>query len=337
MTRTSRCSCAPLVVALKMALAFGLLALVIAWNREPIRSVLRHRLDGRLFAIGFGCYVAGLMLAYARWSLYVRALGLPCSVGDGLRLGFIANLYNFVVPGGPVGGDVVRAAFLCREHRTEKTKAVASVVLDRLVGLLALFLLAAVSGTGAWARLDGPVRRLVGVAWGVVVVTALLLALMFAPALYRPLARRFAHRKRLARRLRDLAATGEAYHERPGVVVLGLGMSLVVHTLNILTFYAVSKAMFSSVPSLAEHFLIVPLVLFTTAVPLPFAALGVSEGVSGHLFGLADYAGGAVAMMGFRVIQFASAVLSAGVYAANTGQARAPRKEAEPWREADIV
>jgi glycosyltransferase 2 family protein len=192
---------ARLAAALKMALAFSLLTLVIVWNREQIRDVLSRRPDVRVFALGFFLYLAGMLLAFVRWSFYVRALEIPFRIRDGLRLGFVANLFNFVVPGGPVGGDVIRAAFLCREHASWKTRAIASVVLDRLVGLLALFLLASGAGTLAWGELDAPVRRLVLVAWVISLVVILILAVAFSPALYRPLCHRFAHRKRLERRL----------------------------------------------------------------------------------------------------------------------------------------
>ena len=63
-----------------------------------------------------------------------------------------------------------------------------------------------------------------------------------------------------------------------------------------LAFFLVGRALFGAVPSLFDHFVIVPLVLFTTAVPLPFGALGLTEGVSGRLFDLVNHPGGAVAM-----------------------------------------
>jgi glycosyltransferase 2 family protein len=318
-----------LVAAVKMLVAFGLLALVIVLNREQIREVLTRKLDLRFFLIGFVLYLSGMMLAFVRWAFYVRALNVPFRIRDGLRLGFVANLFNFVVPGGPVGGDVVRAAFLCREQAAWKTRSIASVVLDRLVGLLGLFLLACVAGTVAWHRLDRPVRRLVIVAWVVSLVVVTLLAIGFSPALYRPLSRRFAGRKRLARRLNELVATGTLYRERLGIVLLGLAMAMTTHSLIILSFYAASRALFPAIPSLAEHFTIVPLILVTTAVPLPFGALGLSEGISAHLFGLAAYPGGAVAMMGFRVVQYATAVISACVYATNRQQVRTLTRTAE--------
>ncbi|HEV3166238.1 MAG TPA: lysylphosphatidylglycerol synthase transmembrane domain-containing protein [Isosphaeraceae bacterium] len=341
MPKTPHPARARIILALKMALAFGLLTAVIVLNRQQIGDVLKRRPDVRFFALGFVFYLAGLMLAFVRWSFYVRAQGLHFRVRDGLRLGFIANLFNFVVPGGPVGGDVVRAAFLCREQ-ARKAQAIASVVLDRFIGILALFLLACAGGTLAWQSLDNRTRRLVVVAWSVSGVVVLILLTMFSPALYRPLARRFAHRPRLAKRLHELVATGEAYRTHIGVVIAGLGMALVTHALIIMSFYFASLALFPKVPSLASHFLIVPLVLVTTAIPLPFGALGLSEGISAHLFGLAAHPGGAVAMMGFRVVQYGTAVISAIVYAANIRQVRelavvAEQLKGEPEGEVPIL
>ena len=318
-----------------MLVAFGLLAVVVRLNRVAISDVLHRTPNFGLMALAFVFYVSGMLLAYVRWSFYVQALGIPFQIRDGLRLGFIANLFNFIVPGGPLGGDVVRAAFLCREHAERKTHAIASVVLDRLVGLLALYLLACGAGTLAWAQLVPKVRRLVVVSWVVSGVVVLLLAIGFSPALYRPLGRLFAHRKKLARQLERLEAMGAAYRKRLDVVVLGLAMALLTHACNILAFYAASRALFSQIPSVAAHFLIVPQVLVTTAIPLPFGALGLSEGISGQLFKLAKYPNGAVAMLGFRVIQYASAVVSAFVYAFNVRQVRTLAETAKTFEDSE--
>src|SRR5205085_2915571 len=108
-------------------------------------------------------------------------------------------------------------------------------------------------------------------------------------------------------------------------VVMGMG----THALNVLAFHAVAGALYGSrVPGLAEHFLIVPLVLFTTAVPLPFGALGVSEQASRGLFGLMNYSGGAVVMLGFRLLMLAGAMIGAVVYMLNAREVRALAEEA---------
>ena len=86
-----------ITLALKMVAGFGLLAAVVVLNRDQIRDVLERRPDGRWFAIGFVCYLAGLTLAFVRWSFYVKALGLTFRVRDGLRLGFIAMIVVGIV------------------------------------------------------------------------------------------------------------------------------------------------------------------------------------------------------------------------------------------------
>ena len=155
------------------------------------------------------------MLTFARWHQLVRAQGLTFSLRDAVRLGFIGNVFNLVIPGA-VGGDVIKAAFLCRMQPDKKPQAVASMVLDRILGLLGLFI-AGRGGRGAGAcstaereRPDpdraglggagGRVRR----AWRVV----------FSPGLYRPLNRLVAGRGKLERVVRELEAIGLAYRER---------------------------------------------------------------------------------------------------------------------------
>jgi hypothetical protein len=73
----------------------------------------------------------------------------------------------------------------------------------------------------------------------------------------------------------------------------------------------------------------VPLILFTTAVPLPFGALGLTEEVSDQLFALVRHPEGALAMMGFRVLMYAGALVSLTVYLANLRQVRGLTETAE--------
>ena len=66
--------------------------------------------------------------------------------------------------------------------------------------------------------------------------------------------------------------------------------------------------------TLAQHFLMVPLTLFSMAVPLPFGALGLSEEVGKQLFKLVGHPSGALAMMGFRRADVSRAADAACVY-----------------------
>ena len=75
--------------------------------------------------------------------------------------------------------------------------------------------------------------------------------------------------------------------------------------------------------TLAQHYLMVPLTLFSTIVPLPFGALGLSEGIGDQLFKLVGHPSGALSMMGFRVLTYGCGLIAACVYLANLGDVRA--------------
>ena len=297
----------------RVLLSVGLLSLAVLTNREPIGDVLARRPDVPLLAVAFGLYFSGVLLAYLRWYLLVRALALPLGLLESVRLGLIGTLFNLVIPGA-VGGDFVKAAYFLRTIPGKKTQGGASVAIDRVMGLLGLFILSVAVGVAGWGRLDPPRRRLVIVAAGLALAVSMLLAVGFTPWLFRGLVVRLESRPRLAAALHELAIMGSAYRNRLGTVGLTLALALATHVLNVLAFYLVSRALFPSVPGLAEHFLIVPLVLFSTAIPLPFGALGVSEQVSYGLFRLVSYNGGGVAMMGFRLLQYTGCQFALAAY-----------------------
>ena len=115
------------------------------------------------------------------------------------------------------------------------------------------------------------------------------------------------------------------YRLRLDVVLGALGLSVVGHALSVLAFFTVGKMLFPTemTTTLAQHYLMVPLTLFSTIVPLPFGALGLSEGVGDQLFQLVGHPSGAVNMMGFRVLTYGCGLIAACVYLANLGEVRA--------------
>ena len=311
------------------ALAFALLGLLVWIKRDDISKVIAGKPDPRLFVLAFGVYMIALVLTFFRWFVLVRALDLPFRFKDALRLGFIGNVFNLVIPGA-VGGDFVKAAFLCREQ-ARKTQAVASMIIDRLLGLLGLFILAAISGLGVWSSADKGVRVLIAVIWLAVVAGSLGLTILFTPWLYRPLEKLFQGKGKLGALFEELVQMAEAYRKRIRTVLAMLGLAVGIHSLFVVAFYIVGRALFpNGLPSAADHFVIVPPILFTTAVPLPFGALGLTEGVSNQLFRLVHHPDGAVAMLGFRVVMYAAGLVSACVYLLNLRQVRSIRRLSTP-------
>jgi uncharacterized protein (TIRG00374 family) len=311
-----------IINAVLVALAFGLLGLVIWRNRDKLRDVFSHPLDLRLLGLALAIYVTGLVSTFFRWFFLVRVIDSRFTLRAAILLGFIGNVFNLVIPGA-VGGDLIKAAYLARMH-IKKTQAIASMVIDRIVGLLGLFILASIGGLIAW-RADPPmeVRRLIVAAWIATGLGVLVLAVIFGQVITRIFPQLGTGHSRLSLILTELKEMSTTYRRRLDVVSLCTLMAMGNHTLNVIAFYIIGGMLFPSMTTtLAQHFLMVPLTLFTTAVPVPFGALGISELVAVQIFNLVGHPGGDLAMMGFRVLMYVGGLIGACVYLAKLKEVR---------------
>src|SRR5207248_8333201 len=120
--------------------------------------------------------LVAIVVTFVRWFILVRVIEPRFTLRAALLLGFIGNVFNLVIPGA-VGGDLIKAAYLVRMH-IKKTQAIASMVIDRIVGLLGLFILASVAGVSIWPMAPPPVRRLIVAAWVATGLGVLVLAVI---------------------------------------------------------------------------------------------------------------------------------------------------------------
>lgn len=298
----------------KAATALVLLGGAVALNRQEFAKVLGRAPRFEPFLAGFGLYAAGTLITFSRWYLLARTLDLPIRYREALKLGFIAHFFNILIPGA-VGGDLIRAGYARAEFQ-RKDRAVASVALQVFFTVAGLFSLAAGAGIVGWNRLGTAEHRLIVLAVCGWLFLAAGLSLWLFPS-----------RKRRAlffqgARLDASIETSRLARRRWPCLLLALSAATASHAANVLAFERVAHAFYRDVPTLADHFVFVPLILFSTAFPLPLGALGVSEALSGRLLRLAGFQGGAVVMLGYRLLQYGSACLSGGVYIANRRQAR---------------
>ncbi len=310
MTTPNRRSNLGLIVnAILVVLAFGLLGLVIWRNREKIQEVFSRPLDLRLLALAQFIYLIGLISTFFRWFFLVRVIDPRFTLRASILLGFIGNVFNLVIPGA-VGGDLIKAAYLVRMH-IKKTQAVASMVIDRIVGLLGLFILASIAGAFAWSRASGDVAKLIVAAWTATGLGVLGLAVIFGQVITRIFPRLGTGEGRLSLILSELKEMSTTYSRRLDVVSLCTLMLTGNHSLNVLAFFLLGKMLFPAMTTtLVDHFLMVPLTLFTMAVPLPFGALGLTEEVGDQLFKMVGHPSGSLAMIGFRVVMYGSALIA---------------------------
>ena len=310
------------------AIGVGLLGHVLWANRGSFREVLGHQPDLRYLALAYVLCLSALTSTFVRWYLVVRSQGLSFRLREAVKLGFLGNAVDLIVPG-QVGGDVLKATYLCREQ-SRRTRAIASIMIDRVIGVLGLVLLASLMGALSWPASGPAVRKLIQVVWLVLAIGCTGFATIFVPGCLRPLEQLAAHRERPRRIVAELHAMSMAYRDRKWGLALGLVMATVSHALYALSFFAVSHALLPHPPTLLQHLQMVPLVMFSTIVPLPLGALGLGEEVSQELFQMVGHPMGGLAMMGYRVVSLAVSGVSIAVYFANARIDRSHPAEVMP-------
>lgn len=279
---------------LRFGLSFGVLAALFWWSsRDPqfvenLHSLKQVSIDNwPLLLGGWAIIFVGVLITIVRWFLLVRTLDLPFRFRDALRLGFLGYMLNFVSPGS-VGGDLFKAIFIARENEGRRPEAVATVVVDRIIGLYGLFLVAATAivltgqiGVTEPAELRIIVRAtLICTAIGGMGIVMLLVPGFTSGAVSEMLG----DIPRIGPVLERLIGAIRMYRRNVPILVLSLLMSMGVHTCVTLGCYLISTALPGNVPTLQQDFLIIPLVMVAGAIPLMPAGMGAVEAAFEFLF-----------------------------------------------------
>jgi len=284
-------------------LGLAVLAYVIwsHWEPKPgstdrgLKDVLSQPIQFRPWLIAGLFTTCAVILTFIRWSILTRALNLPLSFHDTMRLGCIGYFFNTMLPGS-IGGDLVKAGSPIRSQE-RRTAAVATILCDRLIGLIGLIALVVVMGSIFWL-LGDPMISESGLRW-VFRACAILLGLsaivwVFMGFLTDRRVHRFAGRLSLIPKvggvLSELWRSVWLYRKKPGIVYLTLAMTMGLHVFNVLAFHFAVRVFTSNSAewaTLREHFILVPIGLVVRALfPAPGGAGGAEFGF-GKLYQLA--------------------------------------------------
>jgi uncharacterized protein (TIRG00374 family) len=284
--------------SLKYGLGITLLAFVVWTNWAGLKEAAKNPIHVGPIVLATTFCLAALLLTFVRWYVLVRAQDLPFTLFNAFRLGLIGYFLNTFLPGS-VGGDIIKAAFLAREQ-SRRTVAVATVLIDRFIGLWGLCWLVTLLGTVFWAA-----GFLTGTAETTLHIILLAAAGTVAASIigWVGLGRLPAWRAaRFAGRLEGIPKAGHSlaefwravwiYRLQGKGVWLALCFSVVGHVGFVFTFYFAALSLHENptdIPSIAQHFLIIPIGMTIQAVfPTP-GGLGAGEFSFGALYYLIGY------------------------------------------------
>jgi uncharacterized protein (TIRG00374 family) len=274
-----------LKAAARAAVAAGLTGYIL-WNSHP-REVLAALAgaDWRLVAIAVLLVFADRALMAYRWVLLLciidRAERPP--LGEVMRIFFVSTFVGTFLPAS-IGGDAVRA-YRMAQLNVRGSDAVASVFMDRMLGVASILVVAAV-GLLLARDLSGNLAILLSLlaAAAACVVT---LAVVFSSAAARVLSAALGAMPPSVRQPGDRVLQSiRRYAAYRGRLVNVLAGSIAVQILRIVQAYFLGLAVAIALP-LPTYFAFIPLILLVMLLPITFNGLGTSQAAFVWFFGRA--------------------------------------------------
>jgi uncharacterized protein (TIRG00374 family) len=261
-------------------MSFAILAYLFnkASKDDQFAAVLSGDKDWRWLMLGFLACLAAHVIGFLRWRVMVRALDLPFRYLDAVRIGFIGLFFNLFAFG-VLGGDALRAYYVTREFPSRKPEAIASVVADRMIGLLTMFLVASIAFLlSDFAHMESThPKKLASIRYVCTLVVSVttvgfagLAILFFMPRFIdTKWVRRLLKLPRVGEILKRIVGVTMVYRNRPLAVLISFLMSAGVNIAFAISIYSIAAGLFSDYPSFVNHFVIEPITMVSNALPLP--------------------------------------------------------------------
>lgn len=276
-----------LLTALKVVAPIVIVGWLLSRIKPDDWAALRERdkdwwrLTGALVAAA-----TAVSITFVRWYLLVRALDLKFRLFDAFRLGFRGFLLQFVSMGS-VGGDLFKAVFIAVEQPGRRTESVATVVVDRVVGMFGLLVLASTAILLNGFPDDAKLLLLCRVTLGcTAIATAGLVVVMWPGFATSPLWETLTRIPRVGGLIQKLVGALAVYGRARLAIFVAIGTAVFSHGLFAVAIYLLASGLYDSAPTLASHFVIGPLALTANAIPLMPAGLGQMELAMDFLYGV---------------------------------------------------
>jgi hypothetical protein len=278
-----------------------------------------------------------MAISFARWCVLVRCQGIELSMLEAFRLGSICFLLSFV-SAGSVGGDLFKAIFLARRRPGKRVAAVASVVVDRGCGLYALLLLVGLAmvltnPTDAGEVTIGMDRIKSATAALVVVGTLVLAILVLGGRSVDRLVSRGATLPVVGGLIARIGPPLRMFHSHPLAFAAAIAMSLLVQGMLVIGVFLIARGLYTSPPTLGEHFVIVPIAMLASALPITPAGIGVLEAAMDALYAVVPAvptrASGTLVALVFELVKLVLAIVGTVFYWTASAEVRQSLEIAE--------
>ena len=130
---------------LRIALAVGLIYWIIHKNQDSLVKAIKGFDPVWLIPVAV-LYIIQLIGGAWKWQVLLHVQDVKITFFESLSLSMQGFFFSLFLPGGTLGGDVVKAAFISkRAGKGRRLNGAFTILIDRILGMIALFSLAGVT------------------------------------------------------------------------------------------------------------------------------------------------------------------------------------------------
>jgi hypothetical protein len=243
-------------------------------------AILCHEVLWGWFAVAVAGYFAGLAFLAIRLQWVFRVQNIHMTFGECYHLGLVGLFYNLMLPSA-VGGDVAKA-FYAYKQSGKKIESATSILLDRLMGFVALIIMALIGLMCFSKEADSTyIDYAVYGAFGVLLFCVTFFASRRFARLFKGLGRLIPSEKWKAR-LAEVYHAIYGYRHHQGPVLMAIFLSFVGQAIFISVNYWLTLSLGAEI-EYWKFFILIPVISIVSMAP-SIGGLGVREASVLYLF-----------------------------------------------------
>ena len=261
-------------------IAIGLIAYVLRDKLDESIHILKTEVNWPWFFFAVFIFSVSLVILAVRLFYVFRVQEIIISFKESLYLGFVGLFFNLFFPSA-VGGDVAKA-YYAYKHSGKKIAATTAVLLDRLMGFVALILMAIIALFFYSKQLNDPrIDHFIYLFLGIMLFTMLFFASKRFARLFQFLLILIPSPK-WRERMSDVYHAIYQYKSHRGILLLCLFLSFVAQVFFVWVHYCLAVSLGTNY-SPWVFFIFVPIITIISMAP-SLSGLGVREAGAIYLF-----------------------------------------------------
>jgi glycosyltransferase 2 family protein len=213
-----------------------------------------------------------------RWFIIVRIQGLSQKLPSIISLTMIGNFFNTFMPGS-VGGDLIKAWYIAGREPEKRTRAVFSVLVDRVLGLAVIVAYSAITAIffTQWLQNNHQLKLTALMIWLFTGTCFVLTILFFWPPSWElKITQNIIGLLHKNRRLGELTDSIMKFRNHFSALIGCIALSA-LSVLGIVMFHVYLGNLLGIPLSTSQYFFIIPLALTVSAVPLLPGGIGTGQ------------------------------------------------------------